>query len=431
MKRSFSLRIILFAILPFVITSCNVLRKQNTQRQLNIINPKEIERADELIILKRQLIEQKLGTLADNQFVRIITPGNEAVAVQFDDLNKDGIWDEAAFRYTLKPNENALFQMSATNTAQSEPVARAHVRMRKKNADNTFGPLLDSVTVPGSTPPTDFNKQKLPPYLTEGPAWENDKVAFRIYLDTRNTKDIYGKRIPAMMMDTVGANPANSYHNLAPWGMDILAVGKSLGAGSLALFVPGVNGKDTLVRLGGSSVEQVTYEKVADGPTRAILRMHYKNWRAVSTAAPINVTEEISISAGKYYYESAVTVENAPAGSRLVTGIVNLKSKKSNEVSTGGCKVLYTYDLQSENNDLLGMAVIVKDNQFTSFGKTPNAESEVLNTYTVSMPVSAEPTQFRFVAGWEKSDLLFTRQESFVKYLENEALKYGNNIIIK
>jgi hypothetical protein len=87
--------------------------------------------------------------------------------------------------------------------------------------------------------------------------------------------------------------------------------------------------------------------------------------------------------------------------------------------------------MQSENNDLLGMAVIVKDNQFTSFGKTPNAASEVLNTYTVSMPVSAEPTQFRFVAGWEKSDLLFTRQESFVKYLENEAMKYGNNIIIK
>jgi len=231
-----------------------------------------------------------------------------------------------------------------------------------------------------------------------------------------------------MMMDTVGVIPENIYHHLAPWGMDILAVGKSLGAGSLALSVPTANGKDTLVRLGGLNVGQITYEKVADGPVRAIFRMHYSNWQPINNAAPINVTEEISISAGKYYYQSAVTVAGAPAGTKLVTGIVNLKSKSSKEQTIANCRVLSTYDLQSENKDMLGLAILVKSNNFSSFGKTPNAESEVLNTYTVSMPVSAE---FRFVSGWEKSDLLFTKEESFLKYLENESIKYGSTIIIK
>jgi hypothetical protein len=250
-------------------------------------------------------------------------------------------------------------------------------------------------------------------------------------MDTRNTKDIFGKRTHTMMMDTVGVNPANVYHNLAPWGMDILAVGKSLGAGSLALSIPTANGKDTLVRLGGQNIEQITFEKVADGPIRGIFRMHYKNWVAINGTVPINVTEEISISGGKYYYQSAVKVTNAPEGAKLVTGIVNLKSKASAEAAAGGCRILSTYDLQSENKDGLGLAVIVKNNQFGAFGKTPNAGSEVLNTYTVTMPLSAKPIEFRFVSGWEKSDLLFTRPESFQKYLESEAIKYGSNIVIR
>src|SRR4051812_20681459 len=117
-------------------------------------------------------------------------------------------------------------------------------------------------------------------------------------MDTRNTKDIFGKRTTKMMMDTVGVVAENIYHKLSDWGIDILAVGKSLGAGSLALKVPNVNGKDTLIRLGGTNVGETIFEKVADGPIRAIFRMHYKGWQPIRGIEPINVTEEISIWGG-------------------------------------------------------------------------------------------------------------------------------------
>jgi hypothetical protein len=87
--------------------------------------------------------------------------------------------------------------------------------------------------------------------------------------------------------------------------------------------------------------------------------------------------------------------------------------------------------MQSENKDMLGLAILVKDSNFISFGKTPNTGSEVLHTYTATMPISSKPAEFRFVSGWENSDLLFTKQESFQKYVENEAIKYGTSIIIK
>jgi hypothetical protein len=425
--RNSRFKIFLFILIASFITGCSVFNKAGSKKYtLVLTNPLSIERADELVVLTREMIEQKTGKLHD-KFISITSPGNKPVVVQFDDLNKDGRWDEAAFLYKFEPDQKVELTVAAASTKINDATIRAHVRMRQKNADNKFGPLLDSVTVPRNTPPTDFTKQKLPPYLTEGPAWENDKVAFRIYMDTRNTKDIFGKRTTAMMMDTVGVNPENVYHHLADWGMDILAVGKSLGAGSLALSVP-VNGKDTLVRLGGANVEQTSYEKIADGPIRGILRMHYKNWVVANGFPPVNVTEEIRIWGGKYFYESSVTVENAPAGSKLVTGIVNLKSKKSEELNTNDCRVVYTYDVQSENKDKLGLAIAVKNEQFTSFGKTPNEKSDVLNTYTVSLPVNRQPATFRFYAGWEMSDLLFVREESFRKFLNYEASKYSKAI---
>jgi len=422
--------LVLFFASSLLLTGCFLQRKASSKKyNLTITNPSAVERVDELIVLSRQMIEQTTGKLKEGRYVGIANQGSEPVVVQYDDMNKDGIWDEAAFLYSFQPNETVQLNLSQTTSRVDKAVTRAHVRMRKKNADNTFGPLLDSVTVPRGTPPTDFTKQKLPPYLTEGPAWENDKVAFRIYMDTRNTKDIFGKTTNKMMMDTVGVLPENVYHDKADWGMDILAVGKSLGAGSLALNLS-INGKDSLVRLGGTNIEQTTFEKIADGPVRAIFRMHYKNWLVSNDLPPVNVVEEISIWGGKYYYQSKVTVINAPPNAKLVTGIVNLKSKKSNQLDLQDCKVLYTYDVQSENKDNLGLAVLVPTKNFTAFGTTPNSASDVLNTYTATMPLTSQPSEFRFVLGWERSDLLFTKEDSFRKFLETEAIKYGKAVII-
>ena len=78
---------------------------------------------------------------------------------------------------------------------------------------------------------------------------ENDKVGFRLYLDGRNAKDIYGKRTSELVLKDIGLDesgtPVDNYHVLRDWGRDILQVGNSLGAGGLALFE-----NDSLHRLG-------------------------------------------------------------------------------------------------------------------------------------------------------------------------------------
>ena len=413
----------------FLIASCST----DHEGQLTITNPAEIERRDELIELTRQVIEAKVGKIPPGKYAVINTKDNKPVVLQYDDLDNDGNWDEAAFLYSLKPKEEISFSIAVADAPASiKAVVKAHARHKRKNADNSFGDDLVKDSIPPGQAATDFTKQPLPPFLTEGPAWENDKVGFRLYFDVRNGKDIWGKTTTRMVLDEVGLDAANNYHKQAEWGMDILKVGKSLGAGSLALSVPLNNGRDTLVRLGGMNMGKVIYEKIADGPVRAIFRLHYPEWKVLDDSPPVSLTEEISICGGQYFYESKVMVTGAPLNSELVTGIVNLHSKQSYQLDTADCKILYTYDTQTENNDKLGMGIIMRKEFFNAFGTTANEGTDIQNTYTIAATIYKDkPVSFRFYAGWEKSSDLFNSEKSFREFLAREAVFIKYPVIMK
>lgn len=397
---------------------------------LEVINPSSgLTRSDELVVIKHKDIISKLGAGPGNNELLIKDARGQVQTVQLDDLDGDGRWDEAVFLYTFAPGQKMVFKIDAATGAGVSGPVRAHVRHQRKNADNTFAAAIDRDSVPAGQPNTDFTKTKLPPFLTEGPAWENDRVGFRIYFDQRNTKDIWGKTTTGMVLDSVGKDPSKIYHHLDTWGMDILAVGKSLGAGSLALCLPRAGSADTLIRLGGVNMGPVKYEKIADGPVRAMFKMIYPEWKAVPGAAPLALTETISIWGGQYFYQSEVQVKNAPRGSFIVSGIVNLFSKKIEKVNYLGCQGISTYDRQSENKDMLGMAILSPRDSYRGIGTTPNENTDVKNTYYLKMNVAAgHKAQYRYYAAWEKSDPKFSTQQSFSGYMSQQAMSYAESL---
>jgi hypothetical protein len=406
-----------------------VLKAQ--EATLRFKNPVEAERKDELIALDRAFIERKLGKKIPKNGL-IIEGYRNAVMLQYDDLNQDGEWDKLAFVLSLNAGENLVLKLRLNPHADVKVVALAHVRQKRKLPNDTFGPNLKLDSVPAGQPNTDFSKAKLPGMLTEGPAWENDKLGFRIYMDVRNTKDIWGKTTSKMMMDQVGADPKLIYHNLAPWGMDILAVGKSLGAGSLAMSVRQKGKADTLVRLGGKNMGKIIYRMIADGPVRAVFQMEYPEWNVLGDGKLSSITEKISIWTGQYFYQSEVSLKNAPKGAALVTGIVNLKSSKEVALQRGKTNVLYTFDQQSENKDNLGMAVMLTKKDLLAFGKTTNSNSEVLNTYTAKMkiPSAGKAVTFRYYACWEHSDKMYSTEDGFRQFLDAQARNFSTPITV-
>jgi hypothetical protein len=420
----------LIALTLFIAFNFQIGRAQKAQFTLE--SRMNIDREDELIALSRQQLMKKIGRIGKNQFVNInykLRP----IVVQYDDLNGDGQWDELVFLKSFKAYEKIVIQAFVSNTpAAIKAVVRAHARHKRKNDDNSFGNDLLIDSIPAGQPGADFTKVKLPPFITEGPAWENDKVGFRIYFDVRNGKDIWGKTTARMMLDEVGANPLLNYHEQAEWGMDVLKVGASLGAGSLALQLKLQNGKDSLVRLGNVNMGKVVYAKVADGPVRTIIRLHYPEWKVLDNEAPVQLTEEISIWGGQYFYESKVTVSNAPQNAKLVTGIVNLKSKEVKMLSANGNRISYTFDQQSENHDELGMGIILSDRFFKQYITTPNANTDIKNTYAVSMNLDNKAAvSFRFYAGWSKSERQFQNQQGFAAFLSNQSKRISSPILIK
>ncbi|MFT3947278.1 MAG: DUF4861 family protein [Agriterribacter sp.] len=287
--------------------------------------------------------------------------------------------------------------------------------------------------MPLHNPPTDFTQQPLPLYLTEGPAWENDKVAFRLYFDIRNDKDVFGKLEPALVMDTIGANANSSYLNLSHWGMDILHAGNSLGAGSLAFKVKGI---DSVIRLGGENVISEVYEKLADGPLRAVFIITYQ---FKINDKPVTIVDETSIWGGQYFYQSKVTTSGMPDGVDMQTGMADFYENTPGHFIADNAAVLYSYGKQSENHDNLGMAIVVPAKTFTTIDSLPKEiikgrlvyGPKIYDSYIIGQNISdSKPAFYRFYSGWEKSDSTFTTSQGFVSYITAQAKNFSSPVIV-
>lgn len=401
--------------------------------ELILKNNAAFDRPAATVLLTRKQLESKAGAL-DGQYLRFLV-GNEALTAQYTDLDGDGNWDEALVLCPMKASASVKVQLEKTDSLPAVTIsARAHARMKLKNEDHTFGENQPSVRMPDQNPPTDFSKNALPPYLTEGPGWENDKVAFRLYFDIRNNKDIYGKRIAGMVMDSVGANPKNSYHQLSDWGMDVLKVGSSLGAGALAFRYQKEDGQDTLVRLGGNDIKGETYQLLSDGPLEASFLMTYP-WQLAGKQ--VTVTEKISIRAGQYDYVSEVGIKGdaLPKDLKVDMGIADFYDNQMDSIITDQGKIVYSYGKQSENHDNLGMAILgpgSSDSRIWSLGDQVTPLSDITSSYLMEVPITQDkPVVFRFFAGWGLTDPALNSAAGFKGILKQALDQLSQPIVVE
>jgi hypothetical protein len=261
---------------------------------------------------------------------------------------------------------------------------------------------------------TNDTKFTVPVYQMEGPAWENDIVGFRNYYDARNGIDIYGKRVQDMVLDSVGIQ-GRDYHQLAAWGMDILKVGNSLGAGAIAIGIG-----DSLYRVG--PCEEGRFRVISQGPVRTVFEMTYKNVPAGDRL--YSVTHQISIYAGNNFYRSNVQVDGLKGDEELVTGIVNLYSIAADFADYGNLKVMSSWGKQAMNGEVVGMAVIFPVSEYKRYWEAPLSGAGIVNTHLVSLALYADkPTQYTFLAAWELRDSRLQDKEYFNEVLKEAAGK--------
>lgn len=370
---------------------------------LTVENSLPIDVEDTPLTISRAAVEAQLP-LKEGQFP-LIQIGEVTPAQQLDDLDGDGAWDEIALIAATQANTPVELKLTAVVSYPEFPLKTSvYLGVDYDRSDNFLEKDKETRS------PENIAMKYPMMYQMEGPAWENDKVGFRLYFDSRNGKDIFGKTTADMVLANAGTK-GQDYHHLGEWGMDVLKVGNSLGAGAAAIMV-----EDTLVALRNTAAGE--YEALIEGPVRTIFELRHQGWD--TPVGNLDVTERISIWAGQYGYQEELLCD--VEGLVWVSGIVNKHSNEMLQGETEKAQYIYTYDQQSENKDDMGMGLIVNKAAFVKSAQAPDSVAMVTETYYTAM----KEGKYYFVAGWELTSPMFESKEGFSKVMEQQAIIFSN-----
>ena len=335
-------------------------------------------------------------------------------------MDGDGSWDELFALTDMEAGESMNITVKFLSP-EAYPRFPLRTNLHLGDATNNYQELerarrLEGITYHNYLEVTEARFQM------EGTAWENDMVGFRNYMDQRNGMDIFGKSTPEMVLEEVGVQGTPSYHEPGPWGMDVLKVGTSLGAGGIAYMYG-----DSLYRVGDNG--QGTYEVVFQGPLRSRFRLDYRDWQLGEKQ--LHVSHQVQIVAGRPCYGSLVTYSGTEEELYLVPGIVNMHSDslhilELNEQYTA----LLTHEQQSEDGSWLCMALVVPAAYLSSTGKTADEGGGITQTYYACLDARPGESQlYRFYAFWEKQDPSWRSLDEIKNYLQTEAQRLSQSII--
>lgn len=245
----------------------------------------------------------------------------------------------------------------------------------------------------------------------EGPGWESNKVAYRLYLDWRNCIDIFGKTTESIILPKVGQDGFDSYHQKSEWGMDILKAGKGLGIGSLGRFV-----NNEVLHF--NKVDS-TFAKVENETDKSSVIADYYGWKTAEDKIDLN--QVLSIKPDVRYTKHSITPSKEIEG--ICTGIVkhgvNYFAKKSENKKWG---YIATYGVQTlaVEPDNLGMAIFYEI-------ETIKEVTEWEYDHLLVFEPTTKEISFYFLGAWEQEVNGIKTEAEFLAYLEELLNELNTN----
>lgn len=245
-----------------------------------------------------------------------VTIDGREVASQIDDTDQDGTADELCFMATPGGKQTLTFTVTLSDEG-SQPSYPAHTfaemvlpnkRVKDKNKQDIY---ISSLTV---------DRGSANPYSAvhhHGPAFENDFGAFRIYLDHRQTVDLYGKQRKGLELRDTQFYPTKE-QKAAGYGDDVLWVGNSFGLGALR----GWDGEKQVML---DDVDRRAMRIIASGPVRAIVEVADIGWNTGNAGRkPLSMTTRYTVWEGRRDCGVDIRFTRSAAGYDFATGLVNV-----------------------------------------------------------------------------------------------------------
>jgi len=359
---------------------------------ITVINPISINRNSETIEIGFEQVKKILPEINSTNYVVLSDKENIQIAHQLIDGDQDGRIDQLIFQSDFLPDETKSFVVKIDKTGQKEFVNKVATKFVKGREDF---------------------------------AWENDRIAFRIYgpalaADVDNGIDVWTKRVKNLIIEKWYAgeeraeNEKISYHVDHGEGADFFAVGKSLGCGGSSIWK---NNK-----LYQSGVFK-TYRKIAEGPLRAIFEVAY-NYQV--NGNEINEVKRITLDAGKnlnkidisYNWKGKINKIEFAAGLVKREGITKYDNVKNRWVS------LWGQTTKNPEDEFLGMGIVFPKSIFKSFAENEN--------HFLMIGQSKSNSSFTYYsgAGWTRSGD-FKNVEDWNNYLTRFSKVISNPLKLK
>lgn len=208
--------------------------------------------------------------------------GETEVPSQLDDMNADYEPDELVFTIDMPAKETKRIEveLSSERVARQYP-DRVYGTMLARETKKGKHAEIRSVTVPGHV---NFYNM----IYGHGPMFESELVGYRIYFNSKQTIDPYGKFNKRLELKESRFYP-NDEQLEKGFGDDVLMVGNSCGIGTLK----GWDGEKT------KHIEPVAFRTeriLAKGPVRVIAEVKVEGWEYQGSL--LNMTNRYTLYAG-------------------------------------------------------------------------------------------------------------------------------------
>ena len=375
--------------------------------EIVLSNPSGFERPDENVRVRLS----KLGLDAGDVNHLVAMGDKDVLASQLIDYDGDGEIDSLVFNAGFSAAETRRVRIINFDT---EPQAFAR-RTQAEISVKTGGTWEDRKYVGGKfknveslTPPPQYTDHS--EYIRyEGPGIESDKVGYRVYLDWRNGFDIFGKKVPDLVLQNVGHDGYDAYHEMADWGMDVLKVGEAAGMGGYGFW----DGQK-LHRV--ADVQQRSVRILDNGPIFSQLEILYQGWSAGDRQTDLSA--RLSMQAGSRLVQSRLHLSEAL--DNIAVGIVRHPDtvflEGDLEISGHAWTYVASWGRQSLADDHLGMMLLFKRQD-----RSKQAEDE--HNYVSVLKPRDGKVEYYFGAVWEQEPGGIATEAEFRSLLEREAEK--------
>ncbi len=387
----------------------------------DIHNPSNFDRSDEGIYVSFY----DLGIKTDNVQNIAVSLNGQVVESELVDKDFDGSKDGVLAVLDMQAGQNVKLEyyFSAAATSVSK-------RTQAEVATKVGGQWVQHSRYPdkplkeyqgGQFQNTDA--VETPQYYTdhsywiryEGPGIESDKIGYRVYLDWRNGFDIFGKLTEEPVLHKVGLDGYASYHEMQPWGMDLLKVGSSLGSGGFGLWH---NNKVTRV----SETSGRNVKVISNGNLHSAFAIDYLGWQ--HELGTQDVTANIAMQAGSHLAQVRLDINTASGA--IATGIVKHKNtefiKGSTDITGKAYSYIASWGPQSLDGKHLGMAIFFKKEYLDETRVGEKNYLAILNPKGKPKAYNQDRQQldYYFSAVWQAQSGINTKK-AFIEYLEQQA----------